>query len=179
MDDTRGSNAAKMGCHLQVHPEPSTLKSKVQVKKSKARLCIDFAKKYFMEGQNLKDNTGQLIPEQNDFSSNSSFDDNIFVNNNTKGNNDVRSTNNGNNIKSASISSSTSIPPEGSITTPNLLRRFLSNRRLIGILLPLVFFHVCWWCLAIKHNFFKYFQDKYVMTLTMVGGAMIAGLFCH
>ena len=31
------------------------------------------------------------------------------------------------------------------------------------------------WSLAIKHNFFLYFADRYVLSVTMIFGAMIAG----
>ena len=48
-------------------------------------------------------------------------------------------------------------------------------RRLIGILIPFVFFQVCWWCLAIKHDFFSLFPERYILSLTMVLGATVAG----
>ena len=61
---------------------------------------------------------------------------------------------------------------------PNLpfFRRILSNRRFWGIIIPLIFFEVCWWLLAVKHDFFRYFSDKYIMSITMIFGAMVAGM---
>ena len=55
-------------------------------------------------------------------------------------------------------------------------KRVVTSRRFWGIIIPLIFFEVCWWSLAIKHNFFKYFPDKYVMSITMIFGAMVAGM---
>ena len=55
-------------------------------------------------------------------------------------------------------------------------KRILSNRQFWGILIPLTFFEVCWWSLAIKHDFFDYFPDKYFMSITMIFGAMVAGM---
>ena len=48
-------------------------------------------------------------------------------------------------------------------------------RRLIGILIPFIFFQVCWWCLAFKHDYFTLFPDRYILSLTMVLGATVAG----
>jgi len=55
-------------------------------------------------------------------------------------------------------------------------KSFVSSRRFIGILIPFIFFDVCWWCLAVKRNYFSYFSDRYIMSCTMVGGALIAGM---
>ena len=55
-------------------------------------------------------------------------------------------------------------------------KRILSNRKFLGIVIPLIFFEVCWWSLAIKHDFFSYFPDKYIMSITMIFGAMVAGM---
>ena len=59
--------------------------------------------------------------------------------------------------------------------TPWTERVLVQHRRLVGILIPLIFFQLVWWSLAIKWNYFQYFPDKYPMTITMVFGAMIAG----
>ena len=48
-------------------------------------------------------------------------------------------------------------------------------RRLIGVLIPFIFFQVCWWCLAFKHDYFTLFPDRYILSLTMVLGATVAG----
>ena len=51
----------------------------------------------------------------------------------------------------------------------------VNYRRLIGILIPFIFFQVCWWCLAFKHDYFTLFPDRYILSLTMVLGATVAG----
>ena len=50
-------------------------------------------------------------------------------------------------------------------------------RRLIGILIPFIFFQVCWWCLAFKHDYFTLFPSRYILSLTMVLGATVAGKY--
>ncbi len=32
------------------------------------------------------------------------------------------------------------------------------------------------WCLAVKNNFFSYFPDRYLLSITMVFGATIGGM---
>jgi hypothetical protein len=32
-----------------------------------------------------------------------------------------------------------------------------------------------WWCLAIKHDYFSLFPDRYILSLTMVFGAIVGG----
>ncbi len=51
----------------------------------------------------------------------------------------------------------------------------MKHRRLIGILIPLLFYQSGWWCLAIKHDYFSLFPDRYILTITMIFGAMVAG----
>jgi hypothetical protein len=34
---------------------------------------------------------------------------------------------------------------------------------------------VVWWCLAIKHDYFALFPDRYVLSLTMIFGAIVGG----
>mmetsp|Transcript_14828 Transcript_14828/g.31852 ORF Transcript_14828/g.31852 Transcript_14828/m.31852 type:complete len:405 (-) Transcript_14828:160-1374(-) len=48
-------------------------------------------------------------------------------------------------------------------------------RRLKGVLMPAIFFHLVWWSYMIKHDLFHLFEEKYYMTITMVFGSMIAG----
>eukprot|EP00095_Tigriopus_kingsejongensis_P010878 maker-scaffold86_size395752-snap-gene-1.13 protein:Tk10878 transcript:maker-scaffold86_size395752-snap-gene-1.13-mRNA-1 annotation:"Protein C15A11.4" len=55
-------------------------------------------------------------------------------------------------------------------------RILVKHRRLVGILIPLMFFQVCWWCLAIRWNYFQYFPDRYILSITMIFGAAIAGM---
>ncbi len=40
-------------------------------------------------------------------------------------------------------------------------------------LLP--FLQVCWWSLAIRWNYFDYFPDRWILSVTMIFGATIAG----
>lgn len=54
--------------------------------------------------------------------------------------------------------------------------RIFANPRVVGILIPFTFFQTCWWLLAVKHNFFAFFPKRYIMSLTMILGAMIAGM---
>ena len=55
-------------------------------------------------------------------------------------------------------------------------KRVIRSRLFWGITIPLIFFEVCWWLLAVKHDYFQYFPEKYVMSITMIFGAMIAGM---
>ncbi|XP_059097364.1 uncharacterized protein LOC131891741 isoform X2 [Tigriopus californicus] len=55
-------------------------------------------------------------------------------------------------------------------------RVLVKHRRLVGILIPLVFFQLCWWTLAIRWNYFQYFPDRYLLSITMIFGATIAGM---
>ena len=52
----------------------------------------------------------------------------------------------------------------------------IKHRKLIGFLIPFCFFQLCWWCLAFKHDFFSLFPDRYILSLTMVLGATVAGM---
>ena len=85
---------------------------------------MNFIRKYFMEGQKLKENVDSIHTSKNE----------------------------------------------------SLWRRIISRRQFWGIAIPLTFFEVCWWSLAIKHDFFAYFPDKYVMSITMIFGAIVAGM---
>jgi uncharacterized membrane protein YwzB len=51
----------------------------------------------------------------------------------------------------------------------------IKHRRQIGILIPLVFFELCWWSLAIKHDLFSLFPERYILSITMIFGATVAG----
>jgi len=57
-----------------------------------------------------------------------------------------------------------------------LQKLLVKHRRLIGILIPLIFFETCWWCQAIKHDYFSYFPDRYLLSITMIFGALVAGM---
>merc|ERR1712038_1583869 len=53
-------------------------------------------------------------------------------------------------------------------------RLMVKHRRLIGILIPLVFFEVCWWLLAVRWDFFSLFPERYILSITMIFGATVA-----
>ena len=55
------------------------------------------------------------------------------------------------------------------------LRFIKNNRRLVAMAIPAIFFHLIWWGLAIRYNFWHHFEDKYYMTITMAFGSIIAG----
>jgi len=68
---------------------------------------------------------------------------------------------------------------------PWFRRILVKRRRLIGILIPLVFFEFLWWCLAVRHNYFPKFGQpggdetsypRYLLSITMVFGASVAGM---
>jgi len=65
-----------------------------------------------------------------------------------------------------------SLPADASVWTKLVVK----HRLLVGILIPLVFFQTLWWSLAIRHNYFTYFADRYLLTITMIFGSMIAGM---
>ena len=46
----------------------------------------------------------------------------------------------------------------------------------IGILIPLVFFEVCWWLLAVRWDYFSLFPERYILSITMIFGATVAGM---
>eukprot|EP00096_Caligus_rogercresseyi_P007826 TRINITY_DN25920_c0_g1_i1.p1 TRINITY_DN25920_c0_g1~~TRINITY_DN25920_c0_g1_i1.p1 ORF type:complete len:393 (+),score=47.24 TRINITY_DN25920_c0_g1_i1:118-1296(+) len=64
------------------------------------------------------------------------------------------------------------LPPNASLRDVIMIK----YRKVVGILIPLAFFQVVWWTLAVRHNYFQYFPDKYLMSITMIFGAMIAGM---
>ena len=66
--------------------------------------------------------------------------------------------------------------PEDATWTEKLL---VKHRRLVGILTPLIFFELCWWCLAVKWNYFALFPDRYILSITMIFGATVAGKLAY
>jgi len=52
----------------------------------------------------------------------------------------------------------------------------VKHRRLIGILIPLFAVQVVWWLQAFRHNYFPLFGDRWIMSVTMIFGAMVAGM---
>ena len=56
-------------------------------------------------------------------------------------------------------------------------KKVISSKKFWAILMPFVFWEVIWWSLAIRHDYFQYFPTKYKMSITMMFGATVAGLF--
>ncbi|XP_023344386.1 uncharacterized protein LOC111713685 isoform X2 [Eurytemora carolleeae] len=52
----------------------------------------------------------------------------------------------------------------------------VKHRRLVGILIPLTFVQLLWWMQAIRFDYFSLFPDRYLMSITMVFGASVAGM---
>jgi len=59
---------------------------------------------------------------------------------------------------------------------PFLTKLLVRHRRIVGILIPLIFFETLWWAQAIRHDYFSYFPDRYLLTITMIFGASVAGM---
>ena len=59
---------------------------------------------------------------------------------------------------------------------PVMTRILVKHRRLIGILIPMLFFEILWWMLAFRHDFFSYFPSRYILSITMIFGATVAGM---
>lgn len=51
----------------------------------------------------------------------------------------------------------------------------VKHRRIIGFLVPFTVYYFIWLSMAIKHDFFRYFPEKYFMTITMIFGGLVAG----
>ena len=52
----------------------------------------------------------------------------------------------------------------------------VKHRRLVGLALPALFYHFIWWSIAIKHDLWHLFPEKYFMSVTMIFGSMVAGM---
>ena len=48
-------------------------------------------------------------------------------------------------------------------------------RKTLGVLIPFCFYQICWWCLAFKHDFFSLFPQRWILSVTMIFGATVAG----
>jgi len=59
---------------------------------------------------------------------------------------------------------------------PFLTKLLVRHRRLVGILIPMLFFEILWWAQAFRHNYFSYFPDRYLLSITMIFGASVAGM---
>ena len=53
----------------------------------------------------------------------------------------------------------------------------VKHRRTLGVLIPFAFYQLCWWCLAFKHDFFSWFPQRWILSVTMIFGATVAGNF--
>uniref|UniRef100_A0A0M3I7H6 Membrane transporter protein n=1 Tax=Ascaris lumbricoides TaxID=6252 RepID=A0A0M3I7H6_ASCLU len=52
----------------------------------------------------------------------------------------------------------------------------VKHRRLLGILIPFMFFHTVYWLLAFRYNIFHLFRERYIMPLVMIFGGTIGGM---
>jgi len=59
---------------------------------------------------------------------------------------------------------------------PLMTRIMVKHRRLIGILIPMLFFEILWWMQAVRHDYFSKFPERYALSLTMILGATVAGM---
>ncbi|KHN77772.1 hypothetical protein Tcan_14503 [Toxocara canis] len=64
------------------------------------------------------------------------------------------------------------LPKDAPFTEVILVR----HRRLLGILIPFMFFHTVYWLLAFRYNIFHLFRKRLIMALVMVFGGMIGGM---
>lgn len=115
-----------------------------------------FFRDYLITGQNLSSNSANFDENQKNLSSNSAnFDENQEKIQDSK-----------------KFKKKIEFSVESKILDENFMKK---NRQLIGILIPILFFWTCWWCLAIKNDFFEYFPKKYFMSITMMLGSFVAG----
>ena len=57
-----------------------------------------------------------------------------------------------------------------------LKKIILNNRRLVGILIPCIFFHFIWWSVCIKHGHFVEFIKRYRLSIITIFGATSGGI---
>jgi len=55
-------------------------------------------------------------------------------------------------------------------------RVLVKHRRLIGILIPFLFFQISWWLLAYRWNLWTLFPERWILSVTMIFGASVAGM---
>ena len=51
----------------------------------------------------------------------------------------------------------------------------VKHRKTLGVLIPFCFYQLCWWCLAIKNDYFNWFPTRWILSVTMIFGATVAG----
>ncbi|XP_023326494.1 uncharacterized protein LOC111699913 [Eurytemora carolleeae] len=49
-------------------------------------------------------------------------------------------------------------------------------RRFVGLLIPALIVQSLWWMQAIRHDYFSLFPERYLMSITMIFGATVAGM---
>ena len=55
-------------------------------------------------------------------------------------------------------------------------RIWIKYRRIFGMLIPALFFHLFWWAYFIKFNHFGLFNSNYRISIMAVFGSLIAGI---
>ncbi|EFO85338.1 hypothetical protein CRE_24164 [Caenorhabditis remanei] len=53
---------------------------------------------------------------------------------------------------------------------------FIKYRKFVAVLIPFCFVHTLWWCTAFRYNFFPLYQSYWHMPVTMIFGALVAGM---
>uniref|UniRef100_A0A7E4UN58 Membrane transporter protein n=1 Tax=Panagrellus redivivus TaxID=6233 RepID=A0A7E4UN58_PANRE len=53
------------------------------------------------------------------------------------------------------------------------------HRKYLSFIIPITFWHLVWWPLAVRYNFFALFPTRWVMPVTMILGATVAGATCE
>uniref|UniRef100_A0A914XDE4 Uncharacterized protein n=1 Tax=Plectus sambesii TaxID=2011161 RepID=A0A914XDE4_9BILA len=53
------------------------------------------------------------------------------------------------------------------------------HRKLLGFVIPMSFFYIVWWSIAIRYNLLPLFPERYEMSITMMFGGLIAGMTCE
>ncbi|UMM12553.1 hypothetical protein L5515_001272 [Caenorhabditis briggsae] len=63
--------------------------------------------------------------------------------------------------------------PENPTVADYLLIKY---RKFVAVLIPFCFVHVIWWCTAFRYNVFPLYQNYWHMPVTMIFGALVAGM---
>jgi len=62
------------------------------------------------------------------------------------------------------------------VDAPFSQKLLVKHRRFVGILIPLILVQLFWWLQAFRYDYFALFPDRYLMTITMIFGATVAGM---
>uniref|UniRef100_A0A914UZV2 Uncharacterized protein n=1 Tax=Plectus sambesii TaxID=2011161 RepID=A0A914UZV2_9BILA len=58
--------------------------------------------------------------------------------------------------------------------------RFLMTRRkLLGMIIPPIFFYAIWLVMAVRYNLWSLFPNRYEMSITMIFGSFVGGITCE